>query len=170
MQRCRYCKGQNYYRTPQQNELAERFNRALLERTRCMLISAGLPKVFWAEAVTTTAFLINKCPSTALSFKTPKEVWSGHPPNYSKFRVFGCSAYAHIRQDKLEPRAFKCIFLGYSEGVKAYKLWCVEPGMRKCIVRRDVVFNEVVMGYLVSKDEKGKKDNQSTSASGSSGV
>ena len=57
--------------TPQQNELAERFNRTLLERTRCMLISARLPKVFWAEAVTTATYLINRCSSAALNFKTP---------------------------------------------------------------------------------------------------
>lgn len=139
--------------TPQQNGLAERFNRTLLERTRCMLVSAGLPKVFWAEAVTTAAYLINRCPSTALNFKTPEEVWSGHPPDYSRLRVFGCSAYAHVRKDKLEPRALKCIFLGYPEGVKAYKLWCLEPGMRKCIVSRDVTFNEDVMGNLASKEE-----------------
>ena len=125
----RYCKDAGIVRhrttagTPQQNGLAERFNRTVLERIRCMLISAGLPKVFWAEVVITAAFLMNRCPSIALSFKTPEEVWSSHPPDYSKLRVFGCSAYAHIIQDKLKLRALKCIFLGYTEGVKAYKLW-----------------------------------------------
>ena len=135
-----------------------------------MPISAGLPKVFWAEIITTVAFLINRCPSTTLSFKTPEEVWSGHPPDYSKLRVFGHSAYTHIRQDKLEPRALKCFFLGYPEGVKAYKLWYLEPRMRKYIVNRDVVFHEAVMRNLVSKDEKGNTDNQSNSSSGSSRV
>ena len=105
-----------------------------------------------------------------MSFKTLDEVWSDHTPDYSKLRVFGCSAYAHIRQDKLEPRALKCIFLRYPEGVKAYKLWCLEPGMRKCIVSRDVVFNEAVMGYLDSKGKKGDKDNKSASTSGGSEV
>ena len=66
--------------------------------------------------------------------------------------MFRCSAYTHVRSGKLELRAFKCIFLGYLEGIKAYKLWCIEPGMRKCIVSRDVVFNESVMGNLVGKD------------------
>ena len=107
--------------TLQQNRLAERFNRTLLERTRCMLISAGLPKVFWAKAISTTAYLLNRCPSTALNFKTPEEVWSGHPPSYDRLRVFGCSAYVHVKKDKLESRAVKCIFLGYPEGVKGYR-------------------------------------------------
>ena len=133
--------------TPQQNGLVERFNITLLERTRCMLISAKLPKVIWAEAVTTAAYLLNMHPSTALSFKTPEEIWSGKLANYSRLRVFGCCAYAHVKQGKLEPRALKCIFLGYPKGIKGYKLWCLEPGMRKCIINRDVIFNENVMGY-----------------------
>ena len=79
--------------------------------------------------------------------KTPKEVWLGHPPSYDRLRVFGCVAYAYIRQDKLEPRTIKCMFLGYPQGVKRYKLWCLEPGHRRYIISRDVVFNESEMAY-----------------------
>ena len=57
--------------TPQQNGLAERINRTLIERVRCMLLNASLFKGFWAEAVTTAAYLINRSPSSALGFKTP---------------------------------------------------------------------------------------------------
>ena len=84
----KYCKEEGIARhkttaaTTQQNGLVERFNRTLLERTTCMLISAGLPKVFWAEAVNTSAFRINRCPSMELNFTTPEEVWSGHPSDY----------------------------------------------------------------------------------------
>src|SRR3954465_3159116 len=138
--------------TPQQNGLAERFNRTILERVRCMLTSAGLTKVFWVEAVSTATYLINRCPSTALDMKTPEEVWSGHPPDLDKLRVFGCVAYAHIRQDKVEPRALKCMFMGYPEGVKAYMLWCLEPGHRRCITSRDVVFNEAKMAFKKTDD------------------
>ena len=133
--------------TPQQNGLAERFNVTILERVRCMLLSAKLPKIFWAEAIMTAVYLINKCPSTALNFKTPEEIWSGHPPSLKQLKVFGCVAYAHIKQDKLEPRVVKCIFLGYPEGVKGYKLWCLEAGFKRCLVSRDVVFNEAEMAY-----------------------
>ena len=72
--------------TPQQNGLAERMNRTLLERVRCMMLEAGLPKKFWGEAVNTAAYLVNRCPSTALDFKTPEEVWTGHPPSFDNLR------------------------------------------------------------------------------------
>jgi hypothetical protein len=51
------------------------------------------------------------------------EVWSGSPSNYSQLKVFGCTAYAHVNNGKLEHKATKCVFLGYSSGVKGYKLW-----------------------------------------------
>ncbi|GJZ59552.1 retrovirus-related pol polyprotein from transposon TNT 1-94 [Tanacetum coccineum] len=98
--------------TPQQNGLAERMNRTLLNKVRCLLIQSGLPDSFWAEATVTTTYLINRSPSTALEKKTPMDLWSGHPANYEMLRIFGCVAYSHVNQGKLKPRAIKCIFLG----------------------------------------------------------
>jgi len=46
------------------------------------------------------------------------EVWSGRPANYSNLKVFGALTFVHAKQDKLDARAVKCIFIGYSEGVK----------------------------------------------------
>nr|KYP47740.1 Retrovirus-related Pol polyprotein from transposon TNT 1-94 [Cajanus cajan] len=150
--------------TPQQNELAERFNRTILERVRCMLNHVRLLKSFWAEAVSSAVYCINRFPSTTLEFKTPQEVWSGRKANYSKLKVFGCIAYAHTKQDKLEPRALKCIFIGYPEGVKGYKLWCLKPGYKKCLISRDVIFNEIEMANLVkpSKVEIHEKSQDQT--------
>ena len=57
--------------TPQQNRVAERMNRTLLEKARCMLSNTGLSNCFWAEAVNTDCYLVNRSPSTTIDFKTP---------------------------------------------------------------------------------------------------
>lgn len=93
-----------------------------------MLFSSGLPKRFWAEAISTAAVLINKCPSSAISNEVPDKRWYDSMGDYSSLRNFGCAAYAHIKQNKLEPRAIKCIMLGYQDSVKAYRLWSAEKG------------------------------------------
>ena len=102
--------------TPQQNGVSERLNRTLMDRSRSMMSHARLPQVFWAEAVNTAAYLVNFSPHSAILFKTPFEMWHGREPDYSVLRIFGCDAYAHvpsIGRSKLDPRAKKCIFLGY---------------------------------------------------------
>lgn len=92
------------------------------------------------EAVHTTCYLINRSPSTALNFKTPQEVWTGKPPSYQNLRVFGCPAFFHVNEGKLEPRSRRGLFMGYPDGVKGYRIWSIEE--KKCIISRDVVFNE----------------------------
>ncbi|GJT63916.1 retrotransposon protein, putative, ty1-copia subclass [Tanacetum coccineum] len=131
--------------TPQQNGLAERMNRTLLNKVRCLLIQSDLPDSFWAEVTVTAAYLINRSLSTALEKKIPMDLWSGHPVNYDMLRIFGCVAYSHVNQGKLKPRAIKCIFLGYPEGVKGYRLWRLDDVKPKIIISRDVVFNESLM-------------------------
>lgn len=107
---------------PQQNGVAERENRTILERTRCMLLGAGLEKRFWAEATSTAVKLINKCPSSSLNGDISDNKWYGMSCNYDDLRTFGCKAFAHVKQGKLEARAIKCIMVGYPPGVKGYTL------------------------------------------------
>ncbi|KAH9716240.1 hypothetical protein KPL71_021389 [Citrus sinensis] len=128
--------------TPQQNGLAERMNRTLMDKVRSMMIQAKLPKNLWAEILNTTRYLVNLSPSTAIEFKTPFELWYGKQASYRDLKVFGCLAYAHISQGKLAPRALKCVFIGYPEGTKGYKLWCTDLSPPRCIISRDVKFNE----------------------------
>ncbi|KAG8498449.1 hypothetical protein CXB51_004962 [Gossypium anomalum] len=109
-----------------QNGIAERMNRTIMEKVRCMLSNTNLPKSFWAEVAYTACFLINRSPSVAIEKKTPQEVWSGNPDNYSDLKIFECPAYAHVDNRKLEPRSIKCVFLAYKSGVKGYKSWCPE--------------------------------------------
>ena len=110
------------HHTPQHNIVAECMNRTLIEKVKCMLFNAQLLKSFWAEAASTACYLINHSPSVAIEKKTPQEIWSSNPPTYSNLKIFGCPAYAHVDNGKLEPRSMKCIFLSYKSGVKRYKL------------------------------------------------
>ncbi|KAG8480092.1 hypothetical protein CXB51_025341 [Gossypium anomalum] len=103
-------------------------------------------------------FLINRSPSVATEKKTPQEVWSSNPANYSDLKIFGCPAYAHIDNGELEPRSIKCVFLGYKAGVKGYKLWC--PENRKVVISRDVVFDETAMLPNLSLKDSSNKENQ----------
>ena len=113
--------------TPQQNGVAERMNRTLLEKVRCMLSNAGLGKEFWAEAITYACHLINRLPSAAIGGKTPFEKWYGKlVEDYGSLYVFGSIAYYHVRESKLDPRAKKALFMGITSGVKEYRLWCPE--------------------------------------------
>lgn len=101
-----------------------------------MLSTVGLEQKFQGEAVNTTCFLINRSPTTALDNRIPEEIWKGKSFEYSFLRIFGCYAYVH----KLDKKSTKCIFLGYVEGTKGYRLW--DTVVHKIIVSRDVYFNE----------------------------
>ncbi|CAM8994640.1 unnamed protein product [Rhodiola kirilowii] len=128
--------------TPQQNGTAERMNRTLLEKARCLLLSSGMKNSMWGEAVITACYLINRSASSAIDFKTPFEMWFGRKPSLSHLRPFGCTAYAHASQGKLQPRALMCVMLGYPEGTKGYKLLLIQSNGYKVIVSRSVTFNE----------------------------
>ncbi|KAE8670544.1 hypothetical protein F3Y22_tig00112127pilonHSYRG00101 [Hibiscus syriacus] len=124
--------------THQQNGVAERMNRTLLERIRAMLRDAGLEKSCWAEAVNTACYLVNQAPSTAIELKTPMEMWTGKPADYSNLHIFGIIVYVMYNSQeisKLDPKSRKCKFLGYADGFKGYRLW--DPTARKINVEKE---------------------------------
>lgn len=130
--------------TPQQNGVAERKNKTLVEMARCMLYSKGLHKKFWAEAICCANFILNTVPTKVVKNVTPKEKWNGRNLDISNFKVFGCECWAHIpdeKRKKLEPKSHKCIFIGYDENSKAYRLF--DPSSQSFIIRTDVQFHEV---------------------------
>jgi len=123
--------------------VAERANHTLVEMARSMLHAQNLKKSLWAEAVVNAAYTRNRCPSRALASITPEEAWSGRKPSISHMHVFGCIAYAMVpdeKRGKLDAKGTKCLFLGYCEGTKAYRLMCVQS--KKIIKCRDVDFME----------------------------
>jgi hypothetical protein len=96
-----------------------------MEKLRCMLSGVGLGQEFWAEAVDTTCYLVNRSPSSTLDDKNPHEVWTSNKPSLTHLRVFGCDACVHIPKEnmsKLDKKDEKCIFIGYKDGLKGYKL------------------------------------------------
>ncbi|KAH9733924.1 retrovirus-related pol polyprotein from transposon TNT 1-94-like protein [Citrus sinensis] len=131
-------------RANDENDVAERMNRTLLEKVRCMLSNAGLDKKFWAETVSYASHLVNRLPSAVIGGKTPMEMWSGkHAQDYDSLRIFRCPAYYHVKDGKLNSRARKAIFVGFKGGVKGFKLWDLED--KKFVCSRDVTFDEASM-------------------------
>ncbi|KAH9689155.1 Integrase catalytic domain-containing protein [Citrus sinensis] len=130
--------------TLQQNGVAERMNRTLLEKVWCMLSNAGLDKKFWAESVNYASHLVNRLPSAAIGGKTLMEMWSGkYAQDYDSLRIFGCPSYYHVKDGKLDSRATKTIFVGFKGGVKGFKLWDLED--KKFMCSKDVTFDEASM-------------------------
>ena len=83
--------------TPQQNGVSERKNQTVMEMAKSMLHDKGLPKTFWAEAVSIAVYLLNRCPTKAVWNKTPFEAWSGRKSSVKHFKVFGSIAYAQVQ-------------------------------------------------------------------------
>ena len=112
--------------TPQQNGVVERKNRTLVEIARTMLSDSGLPKYFWAEAVNTACFILNRALIRPRMNKTPYELWKGRKPKIGYFKAFGCKCFIlndreHL--DKFDPKSDEAIFLGYSTHSKAYRVY-----------------------------------------------
>ncbi|KAI5336087.1 hypothetical protein L3X38_026221 [Prunus dulcis] len=75
--------------SPQQNGVAERKNRTIVEMAKCMMFEKKMPLEFWAEAVNTAVYILNRCPTKALEKKTTFEAYSGRKPGIKHLRVFG---------------------------------------------------------------------------------
>ena len=112
--------------TPQQNGIAERKNRTIMEMARSMKKARHLPNEYWAEIVACVVYILNSSPTMSVKDKVPQEAWSNKKHNVSHLRVSGCIAYAHVpteNRKKLDNKGERCIFVGYSEQSKADKLY-----------------------------------------------
>ena len=134
--------------TPEQNGVAERKHRHLIETVVTLLHQSHLPVSFWVEALATANYLINRMPSHTLSNKSPYQLLYQELPNYTNLRVFGCLAYPWLRPHithKLQPRSRPCIFLGYHPTSKGYR--CLDPQTHKVYISRHVKFVENEFPY-----------------------
>lgn len=152
-----------------QNGVAERMNRTLVEKARCLLFHSNMDKQYWSEAIYCAAYLVNRSPTSALQSTVPAAMWFRHPVNYDKLRVFGCAAYLRYAKPggKFQPRSRKLVFVGYTPN--GYKLLDVQSG--KILHGCDVVFKEDsfpfsvadvpvpnAMGHTDDEDSYGEED------------
>ncbi|GJV46024.1 putative ribonuclease H-like domain-containing protein [Tanacetum coccineum] len=113
-------------RTPQQNGVAERKNRTLIEAARTMLADSLLPIPFWAEAVNTACYVLNRVLVTKPQNKTPYELLIGKSPSISFMRPFGCPLTILNTLDslgKFDGKSDEGYLLGYSTSSKAFRVY-----------------------------------------------
>ncbi|GJR96315.1 putative ribonuclease H-like domain-containing protein [Tanacetum coccineum] len=116
-------------RTPQQNGVAERKNRTLIEAARTMLADSLLPTVFWAEAVNTACYVLNRVLVTKPHNKTPYELIIGRAPSISFMRPFGCPVTilnTLYPLGKFDGKAEEGFLVGYSVNSKAFRVFNTE--------------------------------------------
>jgi hypothetical protein len=113
-------------RTPQQNGVAERKNRTLIEATRSMLADSKLPTMFWTEAVGTACYVLNRVLITKPHNKTPYELLTGKKPTLEYLKPFGCQVTILNTSDhlgKFEAKATEVYIVDYSAHSKAYMVY-----------------------------------------------
>lgn len=129
---------------PQSNGKAERLNRALIEKARCMMITLGINNNLWVAAINTTNYLRNISPSSCLNGMSPHEALYKKLAKVKHLRIFGSKAYPLIlskRNDKFDQVAKdNCIFIGYPEKEGIY--WLLDKNTHKTFRSRDVKINE----------------------------
>ena len=81
---------------PQQNGVAERKNRTIMEAVKAMIHDQDLPMHLWAEAAGIVVYMQNRSPHKVLGRKTPEEIFSGEKPEVSHLRIFGCPVFIHV--------------------------------------------------------------------------
>jgi len=139
--------------TPEKNGLIERKNRILIDMARSMLSEYNVSDSFWAEAINTTCHASNRLYCHRVHDKTPYELLVGRKPNISYFRAFGCKCYILRKGTRLSKFQSKCdegFLLGYSSGIKAYRVYNKTHGIVEKVY--DVEFDE-------TQDSHEEKDN-----------
>ena len=134
--------------TPQYIGPTECTIQSIVAMAKRMLEAQKLEKSLWAEAVTNAVYTLNRCPTKALHSVSPEEIWSGRRPSVAHMCVFENLAYAMIlneKKGKLDAKEIKCMFLGYCEGTKAYRLMCLKT---KKIIKVMMLYSWKTVGVL----------------------
>jgi transposase InsO family protein len=143
--------------TPEQNGRAERFNRTILERVRCMLAEFKLPPLLWGEAVMYAAYCRNYMPMQGEQV-TPIELMFGLKPSVAHLRVFGCHAVRTVpihQRAKTDCAGEQCMFVGCADNSKAWRvLRAASKNKYEVVESVHCLFNEEKSGFppLLSED------------------
>jgi hypothetical protein len=140
---------------PQQNGVAERCNRTLMDMLRSMLSYSTLPISLWMEALKTTVHILNRVSSKSVP-KTPYEMWAGRKLTLNYLYVWGCPAEARIFNPsigKLDPKTVSCHFIGYPDKSKGFHFYCPDRYI-KIVKTRHAVFleDDVIRGSTVPRE------------------
>lgn len=133
--------------TPQQNGLAERKHRHIVETGLALLSQAGMSPSFWDDAFVTAVHLINRLPSQTINMASPFQKLYNKQPDYSSLKIFGCLCYPLTRpynKSKLQFRSQAATFLGYSSTHKGYKALLPQG---RLIISRDIIFDETYFSF-----------------------
>ncbi|KAJ4807334.1 Gag/pol [Rhynchospora pubera] len=134
--------------TPEQNGVAERKHRHIVELSLAAISHASLPLRLWDEVFSSTVYLINRLPPANFSTLSPFELLFNRPPDYLSLRVLGSQCFPYTRpynQHKLQPRSLVCVFIGYAMSHKGYM--CLHIPSGRIFVSRHVIFNEQVFPF-----------------------
>lgn len=129
--------------SPQHNGLAERMNRSLAEMARAMLYYQHHEEVWWAEAIKSAAYTLNRLPNTARKHSTLYEHFRGKKLAINHLHIFESRDFVHVdhsKRLKWDSKAHKCVFLGYAEASKAYRVWDEED--ERVVATRTLILNE----------------------------
>jgi transposase InsO family protein len=149
-----YCKSEGIThqltmaRTPQQNGVAERRNRTIIERACSMGSASQCPGFLWTELVNTATYLINISPTRSNNGNTPDQLYYQTLPRVDHLRIFGSICYLHVLKEsrsKLESKTKQCIFLGYDDQSKAYRVY--DPIHKRIYISQDIIFDEQHFGF-----------------------
>nr|GEU90000.1 hypothetical protein [Tanacetum cinerariifolium] len=136
-------------RTPKQNGVVERWNRALVEAARTMLSAAKVPLFFWAEAIATSCFTQNRSLIIPRHEKTLYHIIDDRKPSIRFFHIFGTLCYI-VRDgenlDKMKEKGDACIFVGYSTQSRAYRVF----NKRTRVIVETIHVNFYELPYMAS--------------------
>lgn len=147
--------------TPEENGSVERDNRTIIEAARTMLFARELNPNLWAEVANTVVYVLNRTGTSSVPDKSPIELWTGKSADLYNLNSFGRSVYCHVpaqQRRKLNSKAVKCIFVGYSETSKGYRVY--NPVTNKVETVISVVFECPSARLLRIDDDKSEEEKE----------